>query len=577
MSRYLTETFSSGSYIVGKTADVGGTWAAMNSAWGTSDANIVTGSVVIGNDGVYFYKNSQAPGSVNQTPTLEFTPTADNWIAVVVIRAQSDDSAYMVVVSAGTTAIYTKGAGAGWINATLATTTNSLAAGNRSSNTLVGSISGSTLTVTLNSVAVDFGSAVTDTSITAAGLTGFAGRSITASYVYGDNDVASAAVLSSPSGSATGPTHGTISVTSDTAPTTTAISYQILPAATAAPSAATIVGTPDGTISTGSIGALTKAITGLTTNTAVKVHFAQGTTSNVVSSGSFTPHTLAISGSPSAQTGSVGAGITWTGATPQSLLTDAGNGAGAWSIVSTAGFTSTPSINPATGVLSGGVLGPSGAAAPQIKYTDSSTVPTAQSVTLTLGLTVSPSGDVTVPTLTSAITVTAITPTGYSYSHAAGADNVLVTTYERSLDGGATWADDGNVLSGTVSGRTPGSVDALRIRAKDAAGNVSTPALAVSVPLDVYKCRIIDWVLPTATQHAPGELWNISFHHISTRALVANLPGTALVTGVDGLGSPCQNLVGGSAAFALGTQYTWVATHPTNATWFACGVVTATL
>ncbi len=185
------------------------------------------------------------------------------------------------------------------------------------------------------------------------------------------------------------------------------------------------------------------------------------------------------------------------------------------------------------------------------------------------------SGDTTVPTLTGAITVTAITATGYNYSHPAGSDNVGVASYERSVDGGATWSDVGNVLSGSVSGRTPGSVDPLRIRAKDANGNVSTPALAASVPLDVYKCSILDWVLPSTSQHAIAEPWNISFHNVSTRALVAYLPSQALVAGLNGAGQASRNLVAGSAAFAQGATYAWLATHPTNATWFSCGLATA--
>ena len=99
-------------------------------------------------------------------------------------------------------------------------------------------------------------------------------------------------------------------------------------------------------------------------------------------------------------------------------------------------------------------------------------------------------GDTTVPTLTGSLTVTAITPTGYNFSYGAGADNVGVVAYDRSYDGGATWVDIGNVTSGTATGRAPGSVDLLRIRARDAAGNVSTPALAASVPLGVYSMTI---------------------------------------------------------------------------------------
>lgn len=194
---------------------------------------------------------------------------------------------------------------------------------------------------------------------------------------------------------------------------------------------------------------------------------------------------------------------------------------------------------------------------------------------LTASQTLPTGGDTTMPTLTGAVVATAVTQTGYTLTWPAGADNVAVTSYERSLDGGATWTDVGNVLTGAVTGRTPGATDQVRIRAKDAAGNVSTPVLSLAVPLDVYKCNILDWVLPTNSQHAIGEQWNISFHNVSTRALVAYAPAAALVAGVNGAGQASRNLVVGNAAFAQGTTYAWFATHPTNATWFAVGLATA--
>lgn len=203
-------------------------------------------------------------------------------------------------------------------------------------------------------------------------------------------DAPSAPTLSGPTGTATGPTQATIGVTSDTAPTTTAISYQILPAATAAPSAATIVGAPDGTISTGSAGALTKAITGLTTNTAVKVHFAQGASSNVVSSASFTPNTLAIAGTAlSAQSGTQGSAFSWSGSTPDSLISNHGNGAGSWSGSGLSG--SGLSVNSSTGVLSGTCGAPAVYSA-TLTYTDSSTVPAAQTVSKAVTVTITALG-----------------------------------------------------------------------------------------------------------------------------------------------------------------------------------------
>lgn len=89
-------------------------------------------------------------------------------------------------------------------------------------------------------------------------------------------------------------------------------------------------------------------------------------------------------------------------------------------------------------------------------------------------------GDVTPPTLTGTITPGSLTSSSISYSWSAGADNVAVTSYERSLDGGSTWLDVGAGLSRTDSGLAASTAYAVRVRAKDAAGNVSTPAIQPS-------------------------------------------------------------------------------------------------
>lgn len=102
---------------------------------------------------------------------------------------------------------------------------------------------------------------------------------------------------------------------------------------------------------------------------------------------------------------------------------------------------------------------------------------------LSTSVTLLPPPDTTPPALLGTLTVSAVTASSYTLSWPAGTDNVAVTSYERSLDGGTSWADVGNVLSVGISGRTPGSTDQVRIRAKDAAGNVSSPALAASVTL----------------------------------------------------------------------------------------------
>lgn len=399
MSQYLNETFSSGSFLVGKSADVGGAWSNPANNWGTADPAISGGRCLFDTTSPYSYVNSAAPGDSVQDITVEWTPAADNWFIGAIARYQvSGGSQLLCRMSSGGFSIVKLSSATDWPGTTLATATASIAAGDRTSHTLRFKVDAAgAMSVWLDGSPVTMTGTTTDNTLTASGSkSGFWGRGGSSTQITADDGASAAATLSSPIANATGPTQATIGVTTDTPPTSTAISYQILPAATGAPSAATIVGAPDGTITTGSAGALTKAITGLTTNTAVKVHFAQGTTSNVVSSASFTPSTLASSGSPAAQTGTAGAAFTWAGATPDSFITNHGNGSGSWFIVSSAGFTVAPSINTTTGVLSGGTLSSPGTYAPQIRYTDSSTVPSAQTVTFTLGLTVSSGGGGTV-------------------------------------------------------------------------------------------------------------------------------------------------------------------------------------
>jgi hypothetical protein len=101
---------------------------------------------------------------------------------------------------------------------------------------------------------------------------------------------------------------------------------------------------------------------------------------------------------------------------------------------------------------------------------------------LALTVTTPATTDTTAPTMSGSITASSITQTTYTLAWPAGSDNVAVTGYEYSLDGGTTYANAGNVLTVNVTGRTPGAVDQVRVRDYDAAGNRGTP-LSASVTL----------------------------------------------------------------------------------------------
>lgn len=87
--------------------------------------------------------------------------------------------------------------------------------------------------------------------------------------------------------------------------------------------------------------------------------------------------------------------------------------------------------------------------------------------------------DLVAPTLTGSITLTLVSANSYTLSWPAGSDNVAVTDYEYSINSGS-WVSTSNSTTVTLSSRPVGT-DAVSVRAKDAAGNSSTPPLTISV------------------------------------------------------------------------------------------------
>lgn len=84
--------------------------------------------------------------------------------------------------------------------------------------------------------------------------------------------------------------------------------------------------------------------------------------------------------------------------------------------------------------------------------------------------------DTTVPTQAGSLTVSSITTTGFTLAWPSASDDIGVTGYEYRLDSGA-WVDVGNVLTTAVTGLTSTTAYTVEVRAYDAAGNRSTPAL----------------------------------------------------------------------------------------------------
>lgn len=88
--------------------------------------------------------------------------------------------------------------------------------------------------------------------------------------------------------------------------------------------------------------------------------------------------------------------------------------------------------------------------------------------------------DTEAPSQAGAITIGTVTSSSIQLSWPAGADNTGVVGYDVSRDGGATWTQLGNVLTHTWTGLAASTTYQLRVRPRDAAGNVDATPLAAS-------------------------------------------------------------------------------------------------
>lgn len=142
------------------------------------------------------------------------------------------------------------------------------------------------------------------------------------------------------------------------------------------------------------------------------------------------------------------------------------------------------SLNSSTGVISGTPTTAGVSSGIVIRATDA-TPDTAD--TNSFSITIDEAGapaDTDPPELTGAVTFASITQTTYTAQWPAGSDNVAVTGYEYQIGGTAgTWTDAGNNLSAAITGRTAGATETVYVRAYDAAGLRSTPAISGEVTL----------------------------------------------------------------------------------------------
>lgn len=143
------------------------------------------------------------------------------------------------------------------------------------------------------------------------------------------------------------------------------------------------------------------------------------------------------------------------------------------------------SLNSSTGVISGTPTTAGVSSGIVIRAADA-TPDTAD--TNSFSITIDEAGapaDTDPPELTGAVTFTSITQTSYTANWPAGSDNVAVTGYEYQIGSTAgAWTDAGNNLSAAITGRTAGATETVYVRAYDAAGLRSTPAISGSVTLE---------------------------------------------------------------------------------------------
>jgi chitodextrinase len=95
-----------------------------------------------------------------------------------------------------------------------------------------------------------------------------------------------------------------------------------------------------------------------------------------------------------------------------------------------------------------------------------------------IGATPAGSGDTTAPVMVGSITASAITATGFTLSWPAATDNVGVTGYEVSINGGSTYTNINNVLTITETGLASSTSYSVYVRAFDASLNRAAPLTA---------------------------------------------------------------------------------------------------
>lgn len=158
-------------------------------------------------------------------------------------------------------------------------------------------------------------------------------------------------------------------------------------------------------------------------------------------------------------------------------------------------------------------------------------------------------GDTTAPVLTGSITIGTVTSTSIQMSWPAGSDNVGIAGYDVSSNGGTSWTQLGNVLTHTFTSLSASTSYQLRVRARDAAGNLSTPVLSATQSTNAAATATLTHAFRNNTNSA---LANATIPHVTVTRLADRVQVLSLANQVtNGSG----NLVINSASLVAATAY----------------------